>query len=172
MREPKTDPELVMQVSTQNPYGGTTQLVGNVVYRDPKDRLRLLSPLFGFNEPYSDYADLHVSSYVVEPLEGRTYGDTISFRPHQVEIDRAQSMTATLRRINRGLERLDQQLGRSPDFATFLIRTAHILGCVTFAEYTEEMRPDGTHYRWMDPDTVRWWISKKTNPRDADTLTA
>ncbi|WP_067481775.1 hypothetical protein [Actinomadura hibisca] len=172
MREPRTDPELVMQVATQNPHGGTTQLVGTVVYRDPEDRVRLLSPLFGFNEPYADYADLHISSYIVEPLEGSAYGDTISFRPYQVELGRAEPMVKTLRRINRGLERLDQQLGRSPDFATSLIRVAHVIGCATFAEYFEELRADGSHYRWMDPDSVRWWITEKINARDSDTLSA
>lgn len=86
------------------------------------------------------------------------YGFHIGFQnPYFVDMKRAESMTKILRKIERKLAAFETEHGYAPDFATYLTRVGIALGMKghCYGVYSQEMRADGTHYRWMNANTLR-----------------
>jgi hypothetical protein len=180
MKPTPARPDLLL-VLARTARHGTAELFRTVCYRyDPTlatgwDKHKpgtVLSPLF--TDPggrYDQYADLHVraSVDVNNVNNGRSYAWAYEFRPITVNLPRAQSMAAFLRRTDRQMAALAQQLGSPTDFADYLARFALALGITVFAEHCAELRPDGTHWKWMDVNQMRAWVHHHERPAAAPT---
>lgn len=79
-----------------------------------------------------------------------------------VKLKRAESMVKVLRKIERKLDKLQEDFGYPADFSTYLIRVANALGMTghCYGIRTDEMRPDGTNYRWMNANTLAEWFTR------------
>jgi hypothetical protein len=99
------------------------------------------------------------------------YGWRVSYaEPYRVELPEAEAMVTVLRRIDRGMRRLAERYGSPADLAAFMSHLADVLGCRTAAfgrRVTAEHDFDGTGYRWMDADALRYWLGSETRTWDA-----
>lgn len=175
MKSSRPRPDLLLVLARNNRHG-FTELIGNLCYRhdpdhakpcDRHERGTVLSPLFESGGRYNPYADLHVRALLNvkgDVSEGRCYGWSYGYRPLTVNLARAQTITAMLRRTQRQLAALAQQWGTPADFAAYVSHFAVALGIAAFAEHTAQMRPDGTHWRWLDVDQMRGWIRQHEQP--------
>lgn len=110
---------------------------------------------------YDQYADLHVRAALDvngNVNGGQSYAWSYDFRPYAVNLPRAQSIVTFLRRTDRQMAALAHRLGAPSDFAGYLTHFAVALGITAFAEYSTELRHDGTHWTWMDVDQMRAWV--------------
>lgn len=167
---PRPDLLLVLARTTRH---GSTELTGSICYRhdpdlasswDRHERGTVLSPLFERADGrYDRYADLQVRALLDTSGDingGRSYGWSYEYRPLSVDLQRAQSMTAFLRRTDQQLAALTRTLGTPGTFADYVTHFTLALGITTFAEHSSDMRADGTHWRWMDVDAMRAWINR------------
>jgi len=170
MKPTRPRPDLLLVLARTDRHG-VAELLGTVCYRyDPAlesgwDKHKpgtVLSP--HFTNPagrYDPYADLHVRAALdvnSNVNDGRSYAWTYEFRPHSVDLRRAQSMATFLRRTDRQMAALAQQFGAPTDFASYLTRFAVALGITVFAANSAELPHDGTHWKWMDVDQMRAWV--------------
>ena len=153
------------------------KLVGHVCYRyDPKITTGagyanpgdVLSPMFERPDGvYDRYADLDVRARIdtggITP-DGRCWGWRHMYRPGSVELARAQSMTAVLRRLDRQLGALDTHLGQPISFGDYVARFATALGITNYAVHSPQLRPDGTHWIWLDTDGMHDWVRHHEPP--------
>ncbi len=86
-----------------------------------------------------------------------------------MNLARAHSMATFLRRTDRQMTAIAQRMGIPDDFADYLTHFAVALGITSFGEHNNRIRPDGTHWRWMDADGMRTWIRRHEQPTPAGT---
>lgn len=86
--------------------------------------------------PREHMADLVISAQADENMttaNGEPYGwHTWYEEAHRVELDRAKGMVSTLSKVERGLRKLESELGYPETFAGYAARVAKILGVSTF----------------------------------------
>jgi hypothetical protein len=77
-------------------------------------------------------------------------------QPYAVDLRRAQTMVRVLRKINRDLERMRDQLGHPESFAAYLARVARALGVTRFCWATERRgwAYDDNEHRFADADEM------------------
>ena len=176
MKPSRPRPDLLLVLARAEEHG-IAELAGQVCYRyDPKNAGGtgyaspgdVLSPMFERPDGvYDRYADLDVRASIDTggiTGDGRCWGWRYGYRPRTVELPRAQSMTAFLRGLGRQLEALDTQLGQPTSFADYVARFATVLGISRYAVYSPQLRPDGTHWIWLDTDGMRDWVRHHEPP--------
>lgn len=100
--------------------------------------------------------------------EGRVYGWSVEYRDvFTVNAERAEVMAKTLRKVNRGLEKLEREQGYPANFAQYLARVAKILGIRTYG-YNASPQPNGwshdqQEYRWVDVNGIDYYIGSQIN---------
>ncbi|MFG2042214.1 hypothetical protein [Dactylosporangium sp. NPDC048998] len=170
---PRSDLLLILARSDEH---GIAELAGHVAYRyDPAiadhgyaDPGAVLTP--SFDRPdgvYDRYADLSVRGRI--DTDGMTedcscWGWRYEYRPHTVDLVRAHSMTAFLRRIARQLAALDTQFGTPAAFADYVTRFVTALGISRYAVHSPKRRVDGTRWHWLDTDGMRRWVRHHEPP--------
>lgn len=91
------------------------------------------------------------------------YGWDVEYRDvFSADLRRVEGMVKTLRKIERGLEKLRGEWGYPDTFAAYVTRVAKVLGIATFG-YKHDGREsfyDGNDYRWTDADGLRYRISE------------
>ncbi len=97
---------------------------------------------------------------------GDTYGWHREYRNvYSIDVVRADVMSKTLRRIDRGMKKLEQQFGFATDFPTYLVRVAHVLGITQFgwkiADGGSSWTYDGNEYRWVDASYVVAFLERQ-----------
>lgn len=155
---------LALLVEVRDQYG-TRQIAATPVYLGDDGDLR--NPLFEWSGRYNDVADLEISALVdtgANPCAGGApYGLRVSFKPFRVELAQAEAMTKTLRKVQRGLETMDNERGyvRDGDLGTYLTRVAEILGVKHYyVRTTAQMREmTGERYRKLDGSGLQYWLS-------------
>ncbi len=114
----------------------------------------------GFNSgPYDDLvvrAQAHMKSGDAE-----FYGWSVVYRqPYEVNLDRAETMVKTLRKVNRHMEKLTTKFGSPQNFAEYVGRVADALGAASDNPFgvPSTMYPDGQ--RWTNVDGLRYELEK------------
>lgn len=119
--------------------------------------------LYRFDEGWN-IADLVVRGQV-DRLSTHLYGYRASFRPYDVDLDRAEMMVKTLRLIERNMAKLQERLGYPTDMAGFLSHLALALDTTETRCFGRRVPKgsaqdmNGTGYRWMDTDDLRRHIT-------------
>lgn len=112
-----------------------------------------------------EYGDLRIeASHDPSLTLNQTYGWRVEYRDvFAVNIARAEAMARTLRKIERGLAKLDAKWGTPDTFAAYVIRVASVLKVTSFGhEQTAEARAmTGERYRWGDAETLKWQIANR-----------
>jgi hypothetical protein len=154
---------LVLQVKTASYAGG--RLVAHVCYVNEDGELRnFLGDRF---ETGAEYADFTVSCYLPKGDEdGAPYGFATDYRtPYNVELYRAELMVKLLRKVGKGLERLDSERGwlGGGDFAAYALRVAEVLGVRDFYVRNDDARglTMSSVFRSTDGAGVQMWVEHK-----------
>lgn len=116
-------------------------------------------------------ADLRISALydIGTTFSNAPYGWRVEFRNvYAVTLTRAEAMVKTLRKIERGLAKLDAKWGTPQTFGTYVIRVGIVL---KVARYGHRQTPraremTGQMYRWGDPDTLLWQINQRIHDFD------
>lgn len=179
MKPSRPRSELLLSLSRTDRHGHT-ELGAVVCYRHQPGLTpggsghepgTVLHPLFDdYTDPvglYAQYADLHVRALLDttgDLADGHAYGWSYEYRPYTVNLARAQSMATFLRRTDRQMAAIAQHMGTPDDFADYITHFAAALGITSFGEHTNRLRPDGTHWMWMDADGMQAWIRHHEKP--------
>jgi hypothetical protein len=94
------------------------------------------------------------------------YGYEIVYKLDEVPLRTAETMLPVLRRLDKKMTALADRFGRPQDLAGYLAHLADALGLggQPFMRplNADEADYEGTGYRAMDADGLRWWIADET----------
>lgn len=148
--------ELRMLVSSQTRdygcSGDTLHFTVSLVYALPNGEIRNF--VGGYLADENAMADLVVTAQH-DRVDRAPYGWRVEYsQPHAVDLARAEVMVKVLRKVERGLARLQDELGYPETFAAYVARVGKVLGVKSYGMYSRGMLMDGTHYRWRGADYV------------------
>ena len=89
------------------------------------------------------------------------YAWKVQYNGTAFELERAEAAVKVLRRINATMTKLDAEWGRPGDLATYMVRAAKALTNEPkpfMASVKPEHDYEGTGYKTMGPDELRYWI--------------
>lgn len=109
------------------------------------------------------FADLCITAQLDRSSDD-PYGWSVEYRDiYSVNAERAEVMVKTLRKVNRGLEKMQAELGYAETFAGYVARVAKVLGVKTFMWRTTDRRGIGMYadndYGRGGAEQLRWRIS-------------
>lgn len=165
----KIDPNIVILLTAKadagygNIYAGA--YVQNNGLHEYHENGKILNPQlgdsYGWAEKYHHLSDLRTSAQYDVTDPERTYGWHIEYGSHMfIRLEEADVMLKTLRRLDREMTKLTNQLGYADTFGEWIARFALIIGCNKFGVREPELTPNGTPYRWFDAQGMRYWVSK------------
>jgi hypothetical protein len=117
----------------------------------------------------SPLADFEVRALAdPEATFGATYGWSREYRGvFSVDTQRAEVMVKHLRKLDRGMEKLERELGYADSFPSYLARVASVLKIRTFgwkvAEGGQRWTYDGNEYAWGDATRMSDWVTRQLN---------
>lgn len=119
--------------------------------------------------PIAAIADLALRAQKNDDImDGRFYGwDVRYYNVYSVDIQYAKIMASTLTKIEKHLAKLADRFGYPTDYAAYAARIADYFGAETrcFGIRCEEMRPDGSYWKWLDVDGLRQWLFDETGAK-------
>lgn len=108
-------------------------------------------------------ADLHVVAQLDRTSNGQPYGWKVEYRDvYSVDLRRADTMLKTLRKVERGLTRIQTELGYPETFPAYLARVAKVLGIKRFGWRVGERNGHSysdNEYRWTDADGMAYHVN-------------
>lgn len=117
----------------------------------------------------AQYANLGITAHT--SLEYGWYGFEVHYiEPYRVSLRQAERQVKLLRKIQKALDRFDNEFGSTSDLPTFCARVTQALGCKTaqrYGHFETEMTTNGTRYRWTDVDGLRSALDKFVSQQDA-----
>lgn len=106
------------------------------------------------------FADLCITAQADRSSDD-PYGWSVEYRDlFSVNAERAEVMSKTLRKVNRGLEKMTAELGYAETFAGYVARVGKVLGVKTFMLRTTTgggMYADND-YRRFDATSLAYWV--------------
>lgn len=163
----KPDLRILVTTKSDTSFGHYLTAAAHVVYLNDQG---VRSPMFEYRDDgIGEYADLaltaQLSDYERTITSTEFYGAGLAFeQPHSVKLTRAESMVKLLRRLERRLEKANEQLG-STDYAGMCARLAVAVGCkdrypLGIYDRAQVFPTTGSHYKWMDTDALRSHLAK------------
>ena len=159
-------PETRIVVSVKkSDYGSDLHLFDALfVFVDPKDGvIKNPSGFYVHTEPWeTSMADLHVRAQA-DPT-GAFYGYKPSYdQIYSLELDRAEICVKTLRRVERHLQKRQQQFGYPQDLWSYLGRFAEAFDVDTygFATSPRPLNYSTEYFRWGDIDFARYRVEEQ-----------
>lgn len=106
----------------------------------------------GYDYGYADdhFNDFAVSAYINKD-DARIYGMFAEYRePFSVDLKRAEGMVKHLRKVTRGMDKLNENDGyvNENDYATYLLRVARIIGIKSFYVRNDREARERSGERW------------------------
>lgn len=145
-----------MLLNVDDAYG-TRKLVARVVYQN--DQGELLNPLDTGTSVDIALANFEVTAYV-DRDNSHAWGFHHGYAPPRVELQRAEAMVRTLRKIAKGLEVATVEQGYVNDFATYILRIAATLRIRAFHVRNDDRRRNasGEKFSTVQAIGVQTWI--------------
>lgn len=144
----------------------TPRVVARVVYKDADGTLLNLSTANRWEEG-AEFADFEVHAYKGQREgEARLWGASHSYSATHITLDQAERMTKLLRKLNKGMDKLNSEEGYvRDDFAAYLIRVARILGIKEFyvRNSPRQREMSGEYQRKVDGATLQFWLQDDEN---------
>lgn len=160
MGKPKRQYVMVFQVESNH---GSPQVVGRICYLNEAGEMR--NTLGDRWEEGAEFADFGVHGYVPKPDNDPEYvwGFGYSYlQPYRVETHRAEQMVRLLRKVDKGMARLESERGwvGQEGFHAFALRVAEVLGIKQFyVKNNEKARQiSGQFWRKTDGSGVQSWL--------------
>lgn len=117
------------------------------------------------NDADNAYGNLRITaSHDLALTREESYGWRVEYRDlYSVNQRRAEAMVKTLRKIEKGLERLEAKWGSPDTWAAYVIRVGDVLGVKVYGhqQSTEARSMTGEMYRWGDANTLRWQVTDR-----------
>lgn len=166
----ETETRFLLDTEVQHYDRPTLRLTVRPVYIDADDgRLRNYIDSFG-KEPLADLTINAQADYVSDDA----YGWRVEYKqPYSVTLRDAETMVKLLRKIDKGLAKLDAKLGRAESFGAYVARVAIVLGVEHFGKKVDANHDyDGTGYRWLGAENFIYHVEtvvsdfKKTDVRE------
>lgn len=144
---------LLLTTETSNDYGSgrTLSLRFAPLQMLPNGELR--NYVDGYDDAHTSLADLRITAQQTSGLTAQPYAWRVEYRePYSVDLKRAEIILKTLRKIARGLERLEAEFGYPETFAAYVTRVGSLLKVTRYGWHAErgETFADGSRYRWTD----------------------
>lgn len=104
---------------------------------------------------------------LVDPSSlGDTYGWHRGYHDvYQVDTDLAAVMLKHLRRVDRGMQRIEADLGPARDLAAYIARVANVCKIRSFGWKVADGGPswtyDGNAYAWSDATGLMMWVERQ-----------
>lgn len=142
---------------------GSTQIRATIVRITDDGEIR--NPGYDYGIDDAHFNDLMVSAYVNDTGEsaGNVYGLSVDYRDvFSVDLKRAEGMVKLLRKVTRGMDKLNDAEGYVSEgaYAAYLLRVARVLGIRTF--YVRNDRDararSGERWRKGTGSTVAYYI--------------
>jgi hypothetical protein len=157
MQLPATpNPRFLLETETLNYGHATLRLIVRPVYLADDGSVR--NYVSGFEtEPLADLQINGQADYVSD----NAYGWRVEYRtPYSVDLAAAEAMTKLLKRIDRGVAKIDAQLGRAESFGAYVLRVAAVLKVDQFGWKVDPAKDIlGTGYRWVDADQFGYHVA-------------
>lgn len=151
MSDKVSEVRLLVSVDASRDMGQSLMsLVVAPVYAGEDGFLRNYTDSWG-DEPMADLRISAQADYVSEDA----YGWRVEYaQPYSVDLRRAEMMVKTLRKVQRGLDRMERDLGYAESFGAFVARVGKVLGVSRYGWISEHgevswQYSDNT-YRWTD----------------------
>jgi hypothetical protein len=155
-------PTVAFLVQIEENYG-TVQMTARPVYVVGGELLNPQWPQYGAC-PCPELADMEIGGYLREDKSG-TYSPSVTFAPHRVKLEQAESIVKVLRKVHKGLDRLNDTEGYLPDgdFAGYVFRVARILGIGTYYVRNTKRAAavSGERFRLVDGVGVQSYVSAR-----------
>lgn len=142
---------LLLTTETSSELERTLRLRFEPVRMLPDGELR--NYVEGYPDAHTWLADLRITAQQTAGLAEQPYAWRVQYmKPYSVDLERAEIMVKTLRKIARGLERLEAEFGYPESFAAYVTRVGSLLKVKQYGWRAErgETFADGTGYRWTD----------------------
>lgn len=160
------DIRLILSVERSRHGGDSIDVTAypvQIVTEDGQERVRNITES-GFDpHPLANFRVNALSQIDPDSSFGETYGWTVEYREaFSVKLDRAEVMVKTLRKVNRGMEKLAATYGRPTAFSAYLAQVASVLGISVFGRLEHQGRGyshDDNEYRWSDASSLSYWLS-------------
>lgn len=151
-----TKPEWALFVANLFQHGVRRIVAHPVILAE--DGIRI--PQFGRWQTGAEYADFEISAYLSDDLP-RAWGWEIRFAPNYVDLKRAESYVRVLRRVERGIARVDRLIGPPTEFDGYLARVALTLGTDRYVVAGDGGIAflNGSGFVFHDQDGIRDWIA-------------
>lgn len=154
-------------VQVEDEYG-VCQFVASVYYVDPDDG-DLCRPRWDtYRQPghaIRHLADFSVRAFLDSSVAPVPYGIRHCYTPTELELDQAETIVKTLRRLRRGLDAIQRAEGHLPDgdYAGYLIRIGRILRLDTYHVRNTPQERETTGQFWKRTDTtgLQTWVTHR-----------
>jgi hypothetical protein len=145
-----------MFLTVEDVYG-IREIIATVVWRGPDG---LESPTFTPVDRRTEYANLRIAAYL-DRNHHDAWGASVGYRPHTVDLRRAQSMARVLHRIATRMTAASKQHGHPDTYHAFLTQVASALRISRYLVRADDDNPTNTGdgYRHHDATGIRHWIS-------------
>lgn len=144
-----------------NHHGRNTRhLVATVVSVDEHGHLYSASEYRAPEE--AALADFRITAFL-DSSEEHAWGFSHGYQPYLVDLDRAETIVRTLRKIAKGLDKATTEQGHVTDFADYLFRVAKILRIRSFYLRNSDRRREitGQMFSQVDAASVQHWVREQ-----------
>ena len=87
------------------------------------------------------------------------YAFSVEYRNlYSLDLAKAESAVKVLRKISKGLDKLNAKYGRADRFGAFVLRVADVLGIDSFV-FNKSESPNGWDIRVIDAEAAEYWIN-------------
>lgn len=167
----KIDQNIVIILESKNEYGvgkiyARAFVQNNGLTESHEDGMILrpmLDSTYDWEGKYGHLNNLRVTEQHDLTDKATSYAWNVEYSDHMfIRLREAEVMLKTLRKIEREMIKIKDQFGYAASFGDYVARFAAVIGCGKFGVRTDEMQPNGTHYRWFDAQDMRTWVNRET----------
>lgn len=142
----------------------TLALRVDLVYFNEDGELRNYLPGGYRGDEDNALADLRITAQhdSTTAFGGQPYGWRVEFRDvFAVDLVRAEAMVKTLRKVDRGLAKLDEKWGSAQTFDAYVVRVGSVLGVKRYGYRADKdmFVATGDQYRWGDANTMIYQLN-------------
>lgn len=107
-------------------------------------------------------ADFRITAFL-DSSEEHAWGFSHGYQPYLVDLDRAETIVRTLRKIAKGLDKATAERGHVTDFADYLFRVAKILRIRSFYLRNSDRRREitGQAFAQVDATSIQHWVREQ-----------
>jgi hypothetical protein len=164
MSEEPTEVRFLLSAERDRHGMGGLEIIALPVHITEANKIRNTSADRHGPHPLADFQVRALAD--AEATFGDTYGWSREYHEvFSVDTERAAVMLKRLRALDRGMEKLERELGYASNFPSYLARVASVLKIRQFgwrvAEGGQRWTYDGNRYAWGDATRMTDWVTRQ-----------